>query len=356
MAKTRLSHIQQACEASKKWSNRESLSQVLDQAMELADAGSHFRAIDILNSHESEFRELEESPLKVRYHQVQELIQATVRPKEAETQKEVFQEKPDPIPQREPEPPQVVDASRPQADSAPHSIPSFRDPPETTNRTTEQTSPVPPPCKRFTYDLGEKGRLHVIGPDKPLTFGRYKSQHGPDYELLAAIPKEKSETSRLIRMLSARHGSIIHSAGQWGILDSWPNQDVSSTNGIFIEKVKLESPASFRRLHGKHLSFATADETIPLPHFRIYVLDAKTFDAPESVLLERLDAFKDHILLLAGEAELPNTFAPLSFNRTAKGFTIGNEPSPVTPQTQGVISFESLEVSPFEPVFFGREI
>lgn len=351
LAKTRLTQIQTACEASRSWAIRGELAQILDKAMDLADQGSHFRASDLLANKETEFKALEDSPLKSRYQNVLHTIQATLRP-------EKTSENLQPVSNPSSFAHETPQTEQPQEHKEPAQETTLRSPSPQAIETpsVSETTLETKTASRFTYDLGKKGRLHICSPDKPLTFGRYGTPHKPDFGLIAAIPKDKSATSRLLQMISGKHGSIIHSSGQWGILDSWPSQEKKSTNGIFIEGVKLEAPASFRRLHGKHLTFATADRNMPLPCFRIHVLDTNKLGSPESILLERLDFFKDHILLLSESATLPSSLGSLTISRHNGGFTQGTEQTPIKANTPNVLAFDYLQVSPLEPVFYDREI
>lgn len=354
LAKKRLEEVIHKKECVQAWQKNSELEAILESILELADAGSFFRASELLDASEHKFHDQVGTPLKMRFQRVQEMIQETLKPPaKEETQSEHSRNAiSKPKEQDQPSAPNIDKPPLVAKEPDPVVIPQSA--PAKTN--LKEAKPSPPPCERMTLDLGKAGRLHVVNGSGSLTFGRYKNPNSPDYELIAAIPQDKSETSRLMRMISGRHGSIIHSNGQWGIIDSWPGQECISTNGIFIEKAKLESPVSFRRLDGKRLSFATSDPDVPLPAFRIHVLHSGEITASESILLERLDAFQDHILLLSEKTVLPKEFGGLTLCSIDGGLALGVEKAPLTAQSEQVLSFGKVELTPLETIFYGREM
>lgn len=349
ISKKQLSSAQANLEAALLWQTEQELSSIIESLIELADAGSSFRANELLETHRGRFAELPESPLKERFQRIEKSLKESLRPT------------PPPEPEPEPEP-------------SPEAGPSFDSKPETSYPEPEQQkstpskskpepeepskpSPTSPPAAScFTLELKNKERIHVFSANTKITFGRYGGNKSAVYELAAVVPKDKRETVRLLNMISGRHGSIINSNGQWGILDTWPDNEKPSTNGIFIEDVKLDSPVSFRRLNGKLLHFASTDPEAALPRFRIHVLETNDYSSPESILLERLDTFKDHILLLSQTAQLPSSFDSLQIARESEGFLLGAKKQQIENATRSILSLDSLSLTPFETVFYGREV
>ena len=220
-----------------------------------------------------------------------------------------------------------------------------------------EDSPEAPiePCECFTYALSPIERLHVIaydGPRDSVTFGRYRSQHNPDLPLMNAVPKDKEETMQVIRMISGRHGSLRRKANEWFLIDAWSAHDKPSTNGIYLEGEQTVS-VRLKRCNGRKITFASPELKVGLPAFKVVFLKNEKAGGDPSILLQRLDTFRDHILLLNGTVTLPSDVGGLSVERSGDGFKVDGARG-IDRGGENVAAFDSFEPCPFEEVFYQR--
>ena len=219
-------------------------------------------------------------------------------------------------------------------------------------------APVEPevePCDQFSFSLSPMARLHVLASDgavESITFGRYRSQHNPDLPLMNAVPKDKEETMQVIRMISGRHGSLRRKAGEWFLIDAWNAGDKPSTNGIYLDGEQTVS-VRLKNCSGKLITFSSPELKPGLPAFKVVFLHDKKSGMASSILLQRMDTFRDHILILGGDVELPSDLGGLHVERVGSGFKV-NGSDVVVRGGINVAAFDTFAPLPFEEVFYQR--
>lgn len=211
------------------------------------------------------------------------------------------------------------------------------------------------PCSRFSYALSAVERLHVLAYDGPVdsvTFGRYRSRNNPDLPLMNAVPKDKEETMQVIRMISGKHGSLIRKSNEWFLIDAWNPQDKPSTNGIYLDGKESVS-IRLSRCNGRTITFSSPEMKIGLPAFKVIILDNPHQRSEYSILLQRLDTFQDHILILNNTVLLPDEFGSMSFERVGDGFRVDGSVA-IERGGMSIAAFDAFEPCPFEEVFYQR--
>ena len=211
------------------------------------------------------------------------------------------------------------------------------------------------PCERFSFALSALERLHVLASKsstQTITLGRYRSSCTPDLPLMNAVPKDKEETIKVIRMISRRHGSLVRKGNDWYLMDAWNTHTRASTNGIYLDGEQSIS-IPLMKCDGKTITFSSPTFKEGLPAFEVILLENSDQQDQPSILLKRIDAFRDHILLLNNSATLPQELGGLTLNRLDPGFKI-NGSTNVVPAGHGIVAFNAFEPVPFEEVFYQR--
>jgi hypothetical protein len=211
------------------------------------------------------------------------------------------------------------------------------------------------PCERFSFALSSRERLHVLASKsstQTITLGRYRSSCTPDLPLMNAVPKDKEETIKVIRMISRRHGSLVRKGNDWYLIDAWDTQNEASTNGIYLDGEQSIS-IPLMKCDCKTITFSSPTFKEGLPAFEVILLENPDQQNQPSILLKRIDAFKDHILLLNNSATLPLDLGGLTLHRVDPGFKI-NGSTNVVPDGHGIVAFNAFEPIPFEEVFYQR--